>query len=428
MTAPHPTWIIAVVAALGSTTLDRSASAEASAGLVNTSRDNGDHAHERESNSSTSKPADVVLAGSAAASTELSELIEELLRTAGVVSRFLRVPEMRRTQLLDAAARPSSGNVRIWVRLSDPEHALLLFASPSRERYLVRQVALRNGLDELGRERIAHVIQSSTLSLLRGGAGMTRAQMHLAVEQTKEVPEAEPSDNPQEVLPQETMQQKASQPKALPPPQKPPAPAAQAKPRRTPSERARPRPWAVPLLGVGYAAGWSGSALGTRHGPLARVEFERIAGTALAVGMTLERDFEQKYKTSEVGVRAQTTLIRLLMGARWPLGTRLGLHSAIGGGLDVTRARPVAPSEQGVTLRSVGTYTMLVACLEAGLKIDAGSFLLDLGPRVEISTKDAHYDLMRNGNPVRVTTPWPVVPGFWLSGAWRPSLSHRGGT
>lgn len=431
MNLRHRSWVFAVAAVLGSTTMGRSASAQSSADWVNASRDSGDSAHDDESNSSKIKPAaavltgvtapaDVVLTGATAPSTELSELIDELLRTAGVASRFLRVPEMGRTQLLAAASQPSSGHVRIWVKLCDSEHALLLFASPSRERYLVRQVTLRKGLDELGRERIGHVIQSSTLSLLRGGTGMTRAQMHRAVERAKGLPEAERLDHPRRA--------EAVPARASPPPQEQPTPAAQATPRRAPSERVRPRPWAVPLLGLGYAAGWSGSALNARHGPLARVGLQRIAGTALTVGMALEPDFAQEYETIEVGVRTQTTLIRMLLGAKWPVGTGLGLYSAIGGGLDVTRARPLAPPEQSVTLRGVDTHTMLLACLEAGLEIDAGSFLLELGPRVDVSTKHAHYDLVRDGILVRVATPWPVVPGLWISGAWLASSSKRGGT
>lgn len=342
------------------------------------------------------RAADVVLVGAAATSPKLSALIDELLRAADVVPQFHRVAGMDRTDLLDAAAHPSSGRARVWVTLAGPDQALLLFAGPSRERYLVRRVPLRSGLDELGRERIAQVIQSSTLALLRGRAGMTRAQMRVAVAQVGDAGKPDPATQK-------------------------PAPGVSAESQGTRSRRSL----AEPRLGLGYAAAWTGDALGVRHGPLASLGLDRIGGTPLTVALVLEGSFIQEYSTDDVGVRTQTSVVRLLLGGQWPLGGSLGFFGAIGGALDVTRVSPFASSERTVSLRSDQTCVVPAAHVQAGIEVEVGSFLLGTGPRVDLYPSDIHYDLMRGGRAERVVTVWPVVAGLSVQGAWRPWATKR---
>lgn len=205
---------------------------------------------------STGHSAQVVLAGPAAESVELSALIEELLQTVSITPHFSRIGGVRRAELLAQAATPSSGQARVWVTLSGPNLALLLFAGPSGERYLVRQVPLRSGLDELGRERIAQVLQSSLPTLLRGEAGMTAAEMRDAVAKSEAAATTrQPSATPaRQVV------------RAAPPSGQ--APSAQ--------------PFASPRLGLGYAAQWSGHAMRTRHGPALTLGLDEIGGSAFA--------------------------------------------------------------------------------------------------------------------------------------------------
>jgi hypothetical protein len=338
--------------------------------------------------------AQVVLAGPAGQSAELSLLIEELLGTVAITPRFSRIGGVRRAELLDQAATPSSGQARVWVTLSGPDLALLLFAGPSGERYLVRQVPLRSGLDELGRERIAQVLQSSLLTLLRGEAGMTAAEMRDAVEKSEEAAT--------------TRQPSAATPR----------PAVRAEP--PPGQVPPGRPFASPRLGLGYAAQWSGHAMRTRHGPALHVGLDEIGGSAFGVGLVLERDFDQTSQTTEIGVLTRTTSARFMLGGWWPLGGALGFFARAGAGLDVTRVEPTLTQERTVRLRSNLTDFTAVSRAELGVALEVGPFVLGTGPRLDVSLADTHYDLAYEGQPRRVVTVWSALPGVQLSGAWRP--------
>ena len=343
----------------------------------------------------------VVLVGPAGESEALSELIEELLADVAITPRFSRVAGMKRAELLDQAAQPSSGRARVWVILSGPDLALLLFAGPSGDRYLVRQVPLRSGLDELGRERIAQVLQSSLLMLLRGDTGLTRAEMRVAVQKTEDAaPIGPPSHG-----------------------------AMRGPPRAEPPRRQAPaaRPLAAPRLGLGYAAAWTGPAMGARHGPALQVGLDAIGGTVLHMSVTLERDFDQTHDAAEVGVRTQTTSVRFLLGGQWRLGGSTGWYARAGAGLDATRVAPTQVRESAVRLRNGLTDVTAVTRAEAGVTLDCGPFVVDLGPRLDVSPHDTHYDLADEGQDRRVVTPWPAVPGVQVSGAWHPWGSRKPG-
>jgi hypothetical protein len=339
--------------------------------------------------------ADVVLVGAAGENAALSELIEELLAEVAIAPHFSRVPALGGAQLLDQAARPSSGRARVWVILSRPTLARLLFAGPDRERYLVREVPLRSGLDELGRERIAQVLQSALLSLLRGDPGMTRAQLRVVVERSEDAATGGAPAGP------------ASPAASRAEPQRPQAPAT--------------RPAALPRFGLGYAAAWTGPTMGARHGPLLSLGLDRIGATAFQVGLTLERDLDQTYESAEVGVSTQTTAVRFLLGGQWPLGGSVGGYARAGAGLDATRVTPTPVRESTVQLRGASTDVTAVSRVEVGVTFEVGSFILDAGPRLDLSPHDTHYDLADDGHVRRIATPSPALPGVQLTGSWRPS-------
>lgn len=96
---------------------------------------------------------------------------------------------------------------------------------------------------------------------------------------------------------------------------------------------------------------WTGQAMGARHGPTLQVGLDAIGGTVLNVGVALERDFDRTHHTSEVGVRAQTTSFRFLLGGQWPLGHVAGCYARAGAGLDATRVAPTHVRESAVRLR-----------------------------------------------------------------------------
>lgn len=205
-----------------------------------------------------------------------------------------------------------------------------------------------------------------------------------------------------------------------------PAPALPA-PRSALPTPPEPHPLAVPRFGLGYAASWSGDEMGARHGPLVRLGLDHIGGAPLSISATLESDLAQRYEAADVGVRTQSTSVRLLVGGEWPLGDALGFSFGIGGGLDANRVRPFVPAESVVSPHAQMTNVTWVSRAEASLDMRAGPFVFGLGPRVDASLNDTHYDLARGGTLQRVVTPWPVVPGIQVLAAWCPRNSKSGG-
>ncbi|MBN2193753.1 MAG: hypothetical protein JW751_13130 [Polyangiaceae bacterium] len=140
---------------------------------------------------------EVTLVGEAAQSPALVRSIDALARSEGITPRFLYLARLPRASLAEVAAQPGPGFVRVWVELPAPNSALLLIAAPAAQRYVVRELPLQNALDEVGREQIAQVVQSSTLALLRGDQGLDRDSMQRALAATAN-PSRPPTTNPSE--------------------------------------------------------------------------------------------------------------------------------------------------------------------------------------------------------------------------------------
>jgi hypothetical protein len=175
--------------------------------------------------------ATIVLVGDTDAGDELVLLLRELLGRQGVDCEFSDMPRFDPDALF--AEDDSTAKVRVFVRLVDPKRARLYFRGPSGERFLLRTIALPSGLDEVGRELVGQVVESSVVTLLRSSSGLSREEASAEV--------ARESD--------------ASEP---PPPRETPPPAKPQKPRE--------RAVAFSAM-LRYAAEWFGPDLELAHGP-----------------------------------------------------------------------------------------------------------------------------------------------------------------
>jgi hypothetical protein len=106
----------------------------------------------------------VILVGPRAQLPEFSGLVEEWL-TANGISHAIRSASTLALEDIKQA-RGSGPPVSIWVAVSSPQMMQIYLAEPDEGRYLVRNVPLPNGLDELGRERAAQVVLSSALAFM----------------------------------------------------------------------------------------------------------------------------------------------------------------------------------------------------------------------------------------------------------------------
>jgi hypothetical protein len=88
--------------------------------------------------------------------------------------------------------------VRCYVDLSRPGRAELYFADRTAERFLVRQVELPDGLDELGRETLGQVLTLSVSALLESDAGtLSRDETRALLADKHAQPSAPPASEPE---------------------------------------------------------------------------------------------------------------------------------------------------------------------------------------------------------------------------------------
>jgi hypothetical protein len=78
---------------------------------------------------------------------------------------------LRADDVLAKSAEPRL--LRIWLVLLTPSLARIYFAEAKGERFLVRDVPLRNGLDEFGRENVAQVVVTTASAFRQRGASST---------------------------------------------------------------------------------------------------------------------------------------------------------------------------------------------------------------------------------------------------------------
>lgn len=182
-------------------------------------------------------PVDIILVGGAGSDALLDERIRSWFGPETTLS-ITRERVLTAESVLQAR---SSRGVAVWVTLRKPDEARLYFAaSVEREgatRYLLRDVPLDGGFDEVGSERVAQVVHSSVTALIDDSADVVAR------------PEIE-----RELAP--------------PPTATPSAPPPAVRVDTGPAERANPTPRASfePLTGAFYRAAFAGEE-GLAHGP-----------------------------------------------------------------------------------------------------------------------------------------------------------------
>jgi hypothetical protein len=123
----------------------------------------------------------------------------------GASVRWARATRLETGELLEQRPEASELGVRAWVDLSDEKNASLYFADRAGERFLVRAVALPEGLSQLGRETLGQVLELSIRALLEDDRiGMSRAEtseLLNARAPKPEVPAPEPERPPEPAPP-----------------------------------------------------------------------------------------------------------------------------------------------------------------------------------------------------------------------------------
>jgi hypothetical protein len=337
--------------------------------------------------------AHVVLVGEAGRGDELTAVLSELLTRQAVAPEFERRERFR----ADALLAEGTGDFRVWVfvMLPGPHDARLYFRGPHGNRFLLRELSLKNGLDELGRELIAQVVETSTVALLRSEAGLSReeASRDLSLQGQSSIPLDDAATAPS------------------------PAPSSSAEvsqSEKSAAARREPSPLSVEIA-ARFAPKWTGSDLAVDTGLGAETGLAYRLSPALFVRVRLVFEYGLGQSIEAASVTADVRTIALRAGV--DVGTRSGPHGFAAGasaGADVTRVEPHT-SGPSLALSPPFTDTVPVMRLEARYELTLGAFRATAGVFADVSLKDTHYDVRIGDEVTPVAEPWAVRPGLAIT-------------
>jgi hypothetical protein len=275
-----------------------------------------------------------------------------------------------------------AGAIRIAIELRAGAEARLTLGDTRSDRFVVRRVPLRNGLDELGREQIGQIVRFATLAL-RDDAGqtMSRTEARAAVASWTAPPVAETS------------------PATVPGPPRPPRLAVDVGPIWSVSIFSREIP-VVQELAIGGAAG----------GPASHLWGWIEAGYRLPASDHVE----------PIGVEISAASLRFGLAGGQVRTRSLSFSGGAGIGIDRVRFAPIGASASVQaaapdTFWSGGARVMLSSEWRVATRLTIGARLA-----CDIAAADVHYDLRSaDGSARRVLTAFRVAPGVGVSVTWR---------
>ncbi len=281
--------------------------------------------------------------------------------------------------------------VHVWVTLSGSSVARLYFASEGGSggapSYFLRELRLDGGLDEIGAEHVAEVLNLSTQAFLEGQAESAREELERTLS-AEPVPEPAPEPAP-----------------AAPPPPSPavkpgPAPVSQPKPV---ARRASPRVWGAR---VGYAASYRGDE-GIWHGPSAAVElllWRKLGLRVAALGaLPSEREL------SPLELRFYGVAFVVAPTLRHALGAGIDLQWFVGPSLEVVRYAPVR--SLSAEYAAGGSATEARPAFTGGVGALWGKApTLGLVAQATLLLTKTHYDVLLAKSREVIGRASPVVP------------------
>jgi hypothetical protein len=334
----------------------------------------------------------VTLVGAGEQTAELAALLRELLERDGVAVTL--VPRTRFNPREVLVGGDADASVAVFVDLSDPRTARLYFRGPRAERFLLRQVPLASGMDDVAREQLGQVIEAATTSLFASAAGLSREQARVAIEH-----ENPPAQRPV--------------PHAAPPA---PARAPAVAPARAPAPAS---PGLEPRVGVRYGFELPGGALDVRHGPGLELGLERRAALVIGGGLTLERSFAQAVRVAELQASQQVDGARLGLRGGIRVATHHVFSLELAAGIDAARLEPGAARSAGVTPAAPSTHVTPVLRSEIRYELAFSHWTLAALVLADIALQKTHFDLASGGTPQRLRSVSTLRPGAALALGWR---------
>jgi hypothetical protein len=276
--------------------------------------------------------------------------------------------------------------VYVWIELRSSALGRVYFVvseKNARQRFLVRDVALENGLDELGVERLAQVIYSSVLALWQGRVQSPQAEVERRL--------ASSADAKSEVVSAASSTAAAAEPSPSEPLQQPPCPSPGY------------------ALSAGYGLNARGDE-GPAHGPQL---WAALLGGCVSVrfGGYLSARYLIPVERSVDDVSLSLTGGRMRLGGLLEHIVSKAFRLEVGGGVggDVVRYEPTASA--GLEAARGATEVRPVVTLLIGSRFLAGVGGIAVFGELDMQLEDTHYDVSRRAGLQTVLAPWQLQPG-----------------
>ena len=322
-------------------------------------------------------------------------------RIAGWFSSRTRLEVWREQEVPPLGADASTATPTVLVRVipRTPEsvriYFTVVFEPKTERRFLIREVVLPSGMDEIGLERIAQVIHSASVALWEGREQSSRAEFERLVGQDAG---SNGSLASAPTLLVATRSAASDGP-------------SEAKPARADSTT---RHWPM-LFMAGYSAIAQGKE-GLGHGPVAGIEWLFFDRWSLAV----EADFwwRRSVTTERVTFDLSGGSILTMFGWRPRINERLLGEARAGVGVHCVTFNPreVGPDREPGPGQTEGR-PVLHASL--GLKLAfARAWNLGLALRLDTQLRNTYYYVENAGTQTTLVTPWRLQPGTLVSLNW----------
>ena len=315
----------------------------------------------------------LVVAAEPREAEQLRQVAAELLGRLSVSIQSDRVDRIDMEDLARSLPPRSGYLARVYIDLREPNRATLWFVDPAHDRILMRQLDRVPSGEELLREELGHILETSTEGLLSGAEiGLPRAS----------------------VLPI--------------------AKAPDSAPREDVPPRAMPKPFLQ--LALLYEVQGLSSEAPLTHGPEASgyfALFPRLG--ALGIWLTGQYRFPIHVETGPIGARIEGGALRAMLTFDWPRGSRVTVRGALGGGADILRLNPESLGDNGVALADA--RVLAFAMVRAGLGLELRvSPVLSLWSRVavDLDATGTRYVFEGREGERLVLSPWIVRPAFAL--------------
>jgi hypothetical protein len=336
------------------------------------------------SDARTSRRIQINLVAEVGSVPDLNPLLLEWFGSEGPSLEFRYVPALRPDDVLATSAEPQL--LRIWLVLHTPSLARVYFAEGSGQRFLVRDVPLRNGLDEFGRENVAQVVVTSAAAFRQHGASST----------VKEV-----VDTFQEPLEPEQTQ-------AVTKTETPTAPV----PKESQSSWF---PRAAALYGLSVEQSDAVS-----HGPGLLVGAGQNSHRARWLySLKVQYHWPLKVEGSQVALTFHTLTLCTTAAVESPIGKSMTAGLELGAGINRVSFDTTALPGAGVAVHGgdVKYKPLLVSGVRASLEAGASRFTLVLG--VTAAVTKTHFDVVRDSQSQIEYRPWLAQPYAALEVSWR---------